>query len=68
MGRTGAAVWTGIGAALGLGAGLAGGRLATMSMADQELRANLVLLSSVGGAAIGAATASAITTPKLLTA
>jgi len=37
-----------------------------MNMADQELRANLVLLGSVLGAASGGAIASYATSPKQL--
>jgi len=69
MSRTVAAIWTGLGAALGLGVGIAGARVATMGMdSSSEARANYVLLGAVLGAAAGGATASAITTPKLLPA
>lgn len=68
MSRGGQAWATFFGSALGLGVGLAGTRAATMNMEDQELRANLVLIGSVLGAAtVGAVTAYA-TAPKQLSA
>ena len=66
MGRFGQAVWTGFGSALGLGLGLAVSRWATSSMEDGEKRSNIVLAGAVGGAAVGGATAAAITAPKQL--
>ena len=66
MSRGGQAWVTALGAALGLGVGLAGTRAATMNMSDQDLRANLVLLGSALGAASGGAIASYAAGPKQL--
>jgi hypothetical protein len=58
MTRSGSAWTTAAGAVGGLLVGLIGGRLATQSMTDAALRANVVLGLSVGGAAAGAGIAS----------
>ena len=64
MSRTGMSLWTALGAAVGLGAGMVGTRLATSHMSDSK-RANMVLAGSVAGAAAGAGIASYASAPKL---
>jgi len=68
MSRGAQAWWTALGSALGLGVGIAGGRLATSGMQDSSARANIVLGSAVAGAAAGGAIGAYATSGKLLPA
>jgi hypothetical protein len=64
MGRAGAAAWTALGTLIGTGIGLGVSRLATGKV-DSKTRANIVLASTFGGAAAGAAATSYYVAPKL---